>query len=99
MVLVAPQAGAVSCTLPVQVSPAVPFGASEVAVGPPEQGTGTVVPPVHVGGSGQGTVFVTERSVRLSPGSRFVTEKVQVNMLPGGMGASGQVFLIPIPVV
>jgi hypothetical protein len=66
---VAPQGGAVSLTLPVQVSVAVPFGPSVVtgvpAPGPWRQGTAVVVPP------GKGTVFVTERPVTLKAGSRF----------------------------
>ena len=69
--LVAPQAGAVSWMLPVQVSPGEPFGASEVALVPPVQVAGEVVPPVQVGGFGQGTVFVTERLVVASTGSLF----------------------------
>ena len=66
---VAPQAGAVSLTLPVQVSVEVPFGPSVVtgvpAPDPWRQGTATGVPP------GDGTVFVTWRPVTLKAGSRF----------------------------
>jgi hypothetical protein len=65
----APQGGAVSSTLPVQVSVAVPFGPSVVtgtpAPGPWRQGTPVVVPP------GKGTVFVTVSPVTLKDGSKF----------------------------
>ena len=65
----APEGGAVSLTLPVQVSVAVPFGPSvvtgEPAPGPWRQGTATGVPP------GKGTVFVTERPVTLKAGSKL----------------------------
>jgi hypothetical protein len=64
-----PQGGAVSSTLPVQVSVAVPFGPSTVtgvpAPAPWRQGTAVVGPP------GKGTVFVTERPVTALAGSRF----------------------------
>ena len=61
--------GAVSSTLPVQVSVALPFGPRVVtgvpAPGPWRQGTATGVP------SGKGTVFVTWRPATLKVGSRF----------------------------
>jgi hypothetical protein len=66
---VALQGGAVSSTLPMQVSVAVPFGPSVVtgvpAPAPCKHWTGTAVPP------GKGTVFVTERPVTLKAGSKF----------------------------
>jgi hypothetical protein len=73
-VSVAAQAGAVSVTLPLQVSVAVPLGPSVVtgAGGVPWlQGVAVVVPPVHVGGLGQGTVFETESPVTLLTASLF----------------------------
>ena len=66
---VAPQGGAVSSTLPMQVSVELPFGPSAVtgepAPGPWRHWTATGVPP------GKGTVFVTERPLTLKAGSRF----------------------------
>jgi hypothetical protein len=58
------QSGAVSCRVPEQLLPGLPEGAS-VVTGTPftKHGTAPVEPPVQVGGSGQGTVFVTERPV------------------------------------
>ena len=61
--------GAVSSTLPVQVSVPVPYGPRVVtgvpAPGPCMHWTATGVPP------GEGTVFVTERPVTPKAGSRF----------------------------
>ena len=58
------QSVVVSSRLPVQWSPGLPAGASVVAGTPfTKHGTAPVEPPVQVGGSGQGTVFVTERPV------------------------------------
>jgi len=92
--LLEPQAGAVSCTLPVQVSVAVPLGPSDVTGLPPWlQGADVVVPP------GKGSVLVTERLVMLLLGSRFVIEKLHVNVLPGATGPSGQVLETERPTV
>jgi len=60
------QGGAVSCTLPVQVSVAPPLGPRVVTGLPPwEHWTATAVPP------GKGTVLVTARLMTLNAGSRF----------------------------
>ena len=89
-----PQGGAISSTLPVQVSVAVPLAPSVVTGLPPWlHGVDVVVPP------GNGTVFVTERLMTVLPGSRFVTENVHVNGVPGACGSDGQVFVIERPVV
>jgi hypothetical protein len=59
-------AGAVSCTLYVQVSPGMPLGCSVVTAFPATvQGIGDVVPP------GKGTVFVTERLTTVNAWSKF----------------------------
>src|SRR5260221_501260 len=89
-----PQAGAVSLTVPVQVSVAVPLAPS-VVTGLPLwlHGVDVVVPP------GNGTVFVTARLMTVLPGSRFVTENVHEKALRGGTGSDGQVFEIERPVV
>ena len=58
------QLGAVSCRVPEQLLPGLPAGASVVTAEPfTRHGTALVVPPVQSGGSGQGTVFVTESPV------------------------------------
>src|SRR5258706_6282873 len=88
-----PQAGAVSLTVPVQVSVAVPLAPS-VVTGLPLwlHGVDVVVPP------GNGTVFVTARLMTVLPGSRFVTENVHVNAVPGATGSEDEVFLTDRPV-
>src|SRR5437773_365916 len=92
--VLAPQAGAISSTLPVQVSVAVPLAPSVVTGLPPWlQAVDVVVPP------GKGTVFVTERLMTVLAGSRFVTENVHENGVPGASGSDGQVFEIERPVV
>jgi hypothetical protein len=92
----APHGGAVSSTLPWQVSVAEPNGPSAVtglpAPGPWRQGTADVVPP------GEGTVFVTLRPVTLKAGSRFWTTNVHVKMAPGAADG-GQLLETPMPVV
>ena len=92
------QAGAVSSTLPVQVSVPLPLAPS-VVTGLPlwVQGTAVGVPPVQVGKSGHGTVFATARLVMLLLGSRFRTEKVHANMLPAATDPTGQVLVSAIP--
>jgi hypothetical protein len=77
-----------------QVSVAVPLAPS-VVTGLPLwlQRVDVVVPP------GNGTVFVTERLMTVLPGSRFVTENVHWNGVPGASGSDGQVFEIERPVV
>ncbi len=89
-----PQGGATSSTAPMQVSVAVPLAPSVVTGLPPwVQTWDVVVPP------GNGTVFVTERLMTVLPGSRFVTENVHWNGVPGASGSDGQVFEIERPVV
>src|SRR5258706_13503184 len=89
-----PQGGATSSTLPMQVSVAVPLAPSVVTGLPPwVQTCDVVVPP------GNGTVFVTERLMTELAGSRFVTENVHWNGVPGASGSDGQVFVIERPVV
>src|SRR5438552_13993025 len=89
-----PQGGATSLTAPVQVSVAVPLAPSVVTGLPPWlQTVDVVVPP------GKGTVFVTERLMTVLAGSRFVTENVHENGVPGASGSDGQVFEIERPVV
>ena len=87
------QAGAVSLTLPVQVSVVVPLGPS-VATGLPPWLHGVDV----VGPPGNGTVLVTARLVTLKSGSRFLTENVHVMPLPGD-AQTGQLFVVAKPVV
>src|SRR5260221_12231897 len=89
-----PQAGAVSLTVPVQVSVAVPLAPS-VVTGLPLwlHGVDVVVPP------GNGTVFVTARLMTVLPGSRFVTENVHEKALTGGTRSGGEVFETERPVV
>src|ERR1700693_3061340 len=91
-----PHAGAVSLTLPVQVSVAVPLGPSVVTGLPLWLQTVDVVGP-----PGKGTWLATARLMTLlaGAGSRFVTENVHVNPLPGATGSEGQVFVIARPVV
>src|SRR5204863_9125508 len=89
-----PQGGATSLTAPVQVSVAFPLAPSVVTGLPPWlQTVGVVVPP------GKGTVFVTGRLMTVLAGSRFVTENVHENGVPGASGSDGQVFEIERPVV
>ena len=89
-----PQGGATSSTAPVQVSVAVPLAPSVVTGLPPwVQTWDVVVPP------GNGTVFVTARLTTVLAGSRFVTENVHWNGVPGASGSAGQVFVIERPVV
>jgi hypothetical protein len=89
-----PQAGAVSLTVPVQVSVAVPLAPSVVTGLPPWLQTVDVVGP-----PGNGTWLVTARLTTVLFGSRFVTENVHWNALRGGTGSEGQVFDIERPVV
>src|SRR6266446_8131410 len=89
-----PQGGATSSTAPMQVSVAVPLAPSVVTGLPPwVQTWDVVVPP------GNGTVFVTERLMTVLAGSRFVTENVHWNGVPGASGLDGQVLVIERPVV
>ena len=92
--VLAPQAGAVSFTLPVQVSVAVPLAPSVVTGLPPWLQTVDVVGP-----PGKGTWLVTARLMTVLFGSRFVTENVHEKGLRGGIGSDGQVFEIERPVV
>src|SRR5258708_13731355 len=89
----ASQGGAVSLTLPVQLSVAVPLGPSVVTGLPPWlHGTDVVVPP------GNGTVFVTATLITLLSGFRFETLNVQTIAAPGDAQV-GQVFETPNPSV
>ena len=73
-------------------------GASVVVGVPPiKQGTAVVTPPVQSGGSGQGTVFVTERPVTELTVSWFVTVKVQLNGTPATWGLTGHCLVTPMP--
>jgi hypothetical protein len=77
-----------------QVSVAVPLAPSVVTGFPPwVQTVDVVVPP------GNGTVFVTARLMTVLAGSRFVTENVHWNGVPGASALDGQVFEIDRPVV
>src|SRR5438309_86421 len=88
-----PQGGAVSSTLPVQVSVAVPLAPSVVTGLPPWlHAVDVVVPP------GYGTVFVTATLITLLSGFRLETLNVQMIAAPGDAKV-GQVFEIPNPVV
>ena len=92
------QLGAVSDTVPEQLLPALPEGAS-VVVGLPaiKQGTAVVTPPVQSGGSGQGTVFVTERPVTELTVSWFETVNVQLKGTPATWGLTGHCLVTPMP--
>src|SRR5438105_3697161 len=91
--VLAPQAGAISSTLPVQVSVAVPLAPSVVTGLPPWlHGVDVVVPP------GNGTVFVTVTLITSLSGFRFETLNVHTIAAPGDANV-GQVFEIPNPVV
>src|SRR5258706_75669 len=88
-----PQAGAVSLTVPVQVSVAVPLAPSVVTGLPPWlHGGEVVVPP------GNGTVFVTATLITLLSGFRFETLNVHVIAAPGAANV-GHVLEIANPVV
>src|SRR5260221_363895 len=88
-----PQGGATSSTLPMQVSVAVPLAPSVVTGLPPwVQTCDVVVPP------GNGTVFVTERLMTVLSGFRFWTLNVHVIAAPGDANV-GHVFEIANPVV
>src|SRR5438132_868632 len=91
--VLAPQGGAVSSTLPVQVSVAVPLPPS-VVTGLPFwlQGVDVTAPP------GNGTWVVVVRLMTLKDGSRFWTENMHVKPAPGDT-KTGQVFFIAKPVV
>jgi hypothetical protein len=81
------QSGAVSRTVPEQL----PEGPSVVTATPfTRQGTAPVEPPVQAGGSGQGTVFVTESPVIELAGSRLATVKLQLKGTPAAWALVGQ---------
>ena len=54
-------------------------------------------PPVQVGGSGHGTVFVTERPVTELAVSWFATVKLQLKETPATWALVGQVLVTPMP--
>src|SRR5439155_697343 len=88
-----PQSGATSSTLPVHVSVAVPLAPSVVTGLPPWlHGVDVVVPP------GNGTVFVTATLITLLSGFRFETLNVHVIAAPGDANV-GHVLEIAKPVV
>jgi hypothetical protein len=92
------QSGADSCRVPEQLLPGLPAGAS-VVTGTPftKHGTAPVEPPVQVGGSGQGTVFVTATLVTELSLSLFATVKLQLKGTPAAWGLVGQVLVTPMP--
>src|SRR5260221_27235 len=91
--VLAPQGGATSSTLPVQVSVAVPLAPSVVTGLPPWLQTWDVVVP-----PGNGTVFVTATLITRFPGSRFETLNVHTIAAPGD-AIVGHVLEIANPVV